>query len=181
MYNHGKEHPEVSIVIATRNRRTMLADAVNSVQAQAGVDWELIVVDDASTDDAWDFLSGLHDPRIRCFIQRRNNTSVQPHATWDWPIPEASSLFSLMTTTCYGPKPSLSLRTLLKSIPIPWLPLGHAGIGSLTDIMEDATSTRALCADVIFSMSFYSAGRQYLVRTCTAPRSCGMSEAMTYH
>jgi glycosyltransferase involved in cell wall biosynthesis len=71
MYNHGKEHPEVSIVIATRNRRAMLADAVNSVQAQAGVDWELIVVDDASTDGTWDFLSGLHDPRIRCFRQEK--------------------------------------------------------------------------------------------------------------
>ena len=71
MYNHGKEHPEVSIVIATRNRRAMLADAVNSVQTQAGVDWELIVVDDASTDDTWDFLSGLHDPRIRCFRQEK--------------------------------------------------------------------------------------------------------------
>ena len=51
--------PKVSVVIGTRNRRASLAEAVDSVRIQHGVRWELIVVDDASCDDTWAYLSGL--------------------------------------------------------------------------------------------------------------------------
>jgi glycosyltransferase involved in cell wall biosynthesis len=47
----------------------MLAEAIESVRAQTGVRWELIVVDDASSDDTWNFLSGLRDNRIHIFRQ----------------------------------------------------------------------------------------------------------------
>jgi len=57
--------PLASVVIATRNRRHELARAIRSVQAQSIADWELVVVDDASTDETSTFLSGLDDPRIR--------------------------------------------------------------------------------------------------------------------
>ena len=47
----------VSVVIATRNRRAWLSEAIESVRRQQGVSWELIVVDDASTDDTPAFLA----------------------------------------------------------------------------------------------------------------------------
>jgi glycosyltransferase involved in cell wall biosynthesis len=53
--------PQVSVVIPTRNRRVLLAEAVASVQRQRGVTWELIIVDDASTDDTGAYLAGLGD------------------------------------------------------------------------------------------------------------------------
>lgn len=71
MSSDGKKHPDISVVIPTSNRRAMLAEAINSVQAQTNARWELIVVDDASTDDTWSFLSGLRDTRIRCFRQEK--------------------------------------------------------------------------------------------------------------
>jgi glycosyltransferase involved in cell wall biosynthesis len=54
----------ISIVIATRNRRRMLSEAIASIREQSLSDWELIVVDDASTDDTPDFLRSLSDPKI---------------------------------------------------------------------------------------------------------------------
>ena len=55
----------VSIVIPTRNRRRMLAETVACVMKQHDADWELIIVDDASTDDTSAFLAAITDTRIR--------------------------------------------------------------------------------------------------------------------
>lgn len=57
--------PRFSIVIPTRNRRTLLAEAIASISAQTLGDWELIVVDDCSEDDTASYVSGLDDRRIR--------------------------------------------------------------------------------------------------------------------
>src|SRR6185503_12070287 len=43
--------PSVSIVVATYNQAGFLTEAVASVRAQTFADWELLVVDDGSTDD----------------------------------------------------------------------------------------------------------------------------------
>lgn len=44
-------HPTVSIVLPTFNRASFLAQAFESIRGQTWEDWELIVVDDGSTDD----------------------------------------------------------------------------------------------------------------------------------
>jgi glycosyltransferase involved in cell wall biosynthesis len=51
--------PEVSVIIPTYNRRAMLREAVASVLAQRDADFELIVVDDGSTDGTSGLLSRL--------------------------------------------------------------------------------------------------------------------------
>ncbi len=58
--------PLFSIVMPTRNRRELIIDAVDSVLAQTFADWELLIVDDGSTDGTHEALSAyLADPRIR--------------------------------------------------------------------------------------------------------------------
>ena len=55
----------VSVVVPTRNRRTLLSKALRSVLRQQGVELEAIVVDEASTDDTVDEVTALGDPRVR--------------------------------------------------------------------------------------------------------------------
>ena len=60
-----REAPMVSVVIPTYNRASMIARAVRSILTQTFEDWELIVVDDASTDNTEAVVSSFTDPRIR--------------------------------------------------------------------------------------------------------------------
>jgi glycosyltransferase involved in cell wall biosynthesis len=63
----------ITVVIATRNRRALLSEAISTVLEQTLQDWELLVVDDASTDGTLDYLAGLQDPRIRVLQQGKHS------------------------------------------------------------------------------------------------------------
>ncbi len=65
----------VSVVLPTHNRRHLLPAAIESVRAQSFQDWELLVVDDGSTDGTWSLLEGLEDSRIRIFRQQHRGVS----------------------------------------------------------------------------------------------------------
>jgi glycosyltransferase involved in cell wall biosynthesis len=67
--SRGKSLPRISVVIPTYNRAALLAETVESVQ-KAGRDLEVIVVDDASTDDTPKVCAGLAG--VRYLRLRRN-------------------------------------------------------------------------------------------------------------
>jgi glycosyltransferase involved in cell wall biosynthesis len=56
--------PRVSVVMPTHNRANELPRSIRSVLCQSFNDFELIVVDDASTDETSDIIDGFTDPRI---------------------------------------------------------------------------------------------------------------------
>ena len=64
--------PRISVVVPTYNRRHVLPRTIGSVLAQDEPDFELIVVDDCSTDDTRSYLQSLTDPRIRLVAAARN-------------------------------------------------------------------------------------------------------------
>ena len=57
--------PLVSVIIPTYNRLHLLRQAVESVRAQTYDRWELIVVDDGSTDETRIVLDRMGDPNVR--------------------------------------------------------------------------------------------------------------------
>jgi glycosyltransferase involved in cell wall biosynthesis len=57
--------PDVTVVVPTRNRATYLPRCIAAVLGQEGVTVELIVVDDASTDETPAVLDALRDERVR--------------------------------------------------------------------------------------------------------------------
>jgi glycosyltransferase involved in cell wall biosynthesis len=64
----SKCQPTVSVVMAAKNYAKFLPQAVASVQAQTFTDWELIIVDDGSTDQTPEVVKPfLQEERIRYF------------------------------------------------------------------------------------------------------------------
>ncbi|MCE2469885.1 MAG: glycosyltransferase family 2 protein [Dehalococcoidia bacterium] len=64
--------PKVSVIIPTHNRAALLPRAVNSVLAQTYADFELLIVDDCSSDDTPAVIAGFADPRVRAFRHDEN-------------------------------------------------------------------------------------------------------------
>ena len=64
--------PLYSVVLCTYNRARLLARAVSSVLGQTEGDFELLVVDDASSDETPQTMSRFEDPRIRYFRREEN-------------------------------------------------------------------------------------------------------------
>lgn len=69
----GASGPAVSVVVATYNRRALLMEALDCVRSQTHRDFELLVVDDGSTDGTADAVEERFsgDPRVR--VRRKEN------------------------------------------------------------------------------------------------------------
>lgn len=66
--------PKVTVILTSFNHEQYLAEAIDSVLGQTFADFELIIWDDASSDQSWQVIQGYKDPRIRAFCndkQRR--------------------------------------------------------------------------------------------------------------
>ncbi len=62
----------VSVILPTYNRARTLARAINSVLHQDYANLEVLVVDDASTDDTPTVMAGITDPRVRYVRLEKN-------------------------------------------------------------------------------------------------------------
>jgi glycosyltransferase involved in cell wall biosynthesis len=69
------DNPKISVVIATYNRANFLQETIDSVLRQSFRDYELIVVDDGSTDDTRTVLEA-YGSRICCIYQENRGPSA---------------------------------------------------------------------------------------------------------
>ena len=64
--------PKVSVIVPTYNRADLLPRAIDSILAQTYDDYEILIVDDCSSDSTQDVIAEFTDPRIRSFRHDRN-------------------------------------------------------------------------------------------------------------
>ncbi len=64
--------PSCTIILPTYNRAATLPRAVASVVAQKEQNFELIIIDDGSTDETQTWLATLDDPRIRVTLSKHS-------------------------------------------------------------------------------------------------------------
>lgn len=70
MFDFGE--PFVSVIIPTYNREKIISDSISSVLNQTYKNFELIIVDDCSTDNTVDVVKKINDPRIVILRQPKN-------------------------------------------------------------------------------------------------------------
>lgn len=64
--------PAVSVIMPVYNAGEFLHLAVQSIFGQTFSDWELIAIDDGSTDSSWEYLQLIDDPRVKVIRNERN-------------------------------------------------------------------------------------------------------------
>ncbi|MCO7196255.1 glycosyltransferase [Pseudonocardia sp. McavD-2-B] len=67
--------PSVSVCIPVHNGETYLAETIRSVLEQTWRDFELVVLENGSTDASWEIATSFRDPRIR--VERNRQTLPQ--------------------------------------------------------------------------------------------------------
>jgi len=63
----------VSIIMPSYNTGRFIKDTIDSVLAQSHTNWELIIVDDCSTDNTDEVVSTFHDERIKYIKNEKNS------------------------------------------------------------------------------------------------------------
>lgn len=64
--------PKMSVLMPVYNAGGHLRESVDSLLTQTFRDFELLIIDDASTDDSWEQIGAFSDPRIRAVRHTKN-------------------------------------------------------------------------------------------------------------
>lgn len=88
--NYDLNNPVFSIVIPLYNKEKYIKRAINSVLKQTFHNFEIIVVNDASTDNSLSIVQNIKDKRIKIFNRKKN---MGPHFSRNYGIKKAKGKY----------------------------------------------------------------------------------------
>ncbi len=80
--NDAGAAPTFSVLLCTHNGERFLAATLDSLFAQSFTDFELVVVDDGSTDSSTQLVEGYRDSRLRLIQQQRQGAAGALDTAW---------------------------------------------------------------------------------------------------
>lgn len=165
--------PRVSIVLPNYNYAQYLDERIQSVLNQTYSDFELIVLDDASTDDSLEVIRKYKDPRIRTQFNTKNSGS--PFKQWDKGLRLAQGEYLWIAEADDSCHPTLLEKLVDKLDENPSVGLAYTqswnvnGEGERIQLCKEWTNH---LDEVRWSNDFVNAGRdecKYLLFNCTIP------------
>lgn len=69
--------PAISVCVPVYNASDFIKECIDSILAQSFEDFELLLVDDGSTDNTWDIIKSYKDARIKAF--QRSHDYIANH------------------------------------------------------------------------------------------------------
>ncbi len=106
---------KVSVVIPTFNRAHLLRDALDSVLQQTFQDFEIVIVDDGSTDGTTELVQTISDTRIRYFTQ--DHRGVAAALNHGWQNARGTYIGRLDSDDCWSPTLLQELVNALEANP----------------------------------------------------------------
>jgi glycosyltransferase involved in cell wall biosynthesis len=94
---------KVSVLIPTYNRAAYLPEAINSVLNQSFRDFEVIIVDDGSTDNTPELVRGIRDPHVH-YVRHLRNRGVAAALNTAWHAARGEYLARLDSDDVWRPE-----------------------------------------------------------------------------
>ena len=69
--NNRSNRPEISVIVPTYNGAMYLQETLDALLVQTFPNFELLVIDDGSTDNSASVVESIEDPRVR-LIRKKN-------------------------------------------------------------------------------------------------------------
>lgn len=154
----------VSVIIPMRNAERFVDEALRSILPQAGVELELVVIDDGSTDRSSEMVTRMNDPRVNLIPGPRQGIAAAlnaglAHATGDYfcrcdaddfyePDRFASQLRFLESHPEYGAVCGQYTMVSASGKPVDRKP-EHADAGEITDELRAGKGRTHLCTFMV--------------------------------
>ncbi len=102
----------ISIITPTYNHEKFIAECIESVMVQTYEDWEMIIIDDGSTDGTGEVVAGFKDPRIR-YVRQENKGLWRLAETYNGALGMArGDLVAILEGDDYWPHYKLKMQAL---------------------------------------------------------------------
>jgi glycosyltransferase involved in cell wall biosynthesis len=101
----------VSILTPTYNHEGFISDCIKSVLKQSYPHWELLILDDGSTDATPKIARSFEDPRIR-YLRQENQGRSRLRETYNWGLRQArGGLVAILEGDDFWPQDKLEKQT----------------------------------------------------------------------